>query len=49
MHPLVSVTEPICICMENILYFYTKDETLFPRIHTAGCEFLQDAVTIRQF
>ena len=40
------ITDPVCICAENAIYFHCKSQAPPVRVYVADYEFWQDAVTM---
>ena len=39
-----EITDPVCICAENAIYFHVKSQAPPVRVYVSDCEFWQDAV-----
>lgn len=46
MPPAFPITDPVCICAENTLYFHVKSQEPRMRVYVAECEFWQDAASL---
>ena len=40
----LEITDPVCICAENMIYFHIQSQEPPVRVYVADCEFWQDAV-----